>query len=158
MPYCFLRSSLKFQGHTAQKNRRFESSLSKITRPVAAIKSLRFALSILSCTVCNWNWNCSCLMIWYTYVIISPLCWWILMTYMPFKRMQHNAVVGSAVALLLWLSWTSCQIRKIVGCVCARNAGKVFPATDFKWNRRLAIPAWIMARPSRTCRDACRDR
>ena len=26
-----------------QKNRRFESNLSKITRPVAAIKSLRFA-------------------------------------------------------------------------------------------------------------------
>ena len=58
VPYCFWRSSVKFQGHTAKKNhrfwpkldvsrlknRRFESNLSKITRPVAAIKSLRFAL------------------------------------------------------------------------------------------------------------------
>ena len=98
VPYCFSRSSVKFQGHTAKKklliltqighfrtvapvwihqwlqnyakslkwhrrgaglffgvihqisrshglkNQWFESNLSKITRPVAAIKSLRFAL------------------------------------------------------------------------------------------------------------------
>ena len=67
VPYCFSRSYVKFQGHTGQKivdfdlnwgfpdcnsslnshrlkNWRFESNLSKITRPVAAIKSLRFAL------------------------------------------------------------------------------------------------------------------
>ena len=39
---------IKFQGHTGLKNWRFESSLSKITRPVAAIKSLRFALFIMN--------------------------------------------------------------------------------------------------------------
>ena len=34
-----------------------------------------------------------------------------------------------------WLSaWTSYQIRKIVGCACAGNAGNLFPATDFNWN------------------------
>ena len=54
--------------------------------------------------------------------------------------------------------WTSCQIRKIAGCACAGNAGNVFPATDFKGNRMLAIPACITARASCTCRDACRDR
>ena len=43
VPYNFSRSSIKFQG-TRAKNRRFESNLSRITRPVAAIKSLRFAL------------------------------------------------------------------------------------------------------------------
>ena len=43
MPYCFLGSSIKY--------RRFKSSLSKITRPVAAIKSLRFALFLLICAV-----------------------------------------------------------------------------------------------------------
>ena len=32
------------------------------------------------------------------------------------------------------------------------------PATDFKGNRYLAIPACITARASRTCRDACQDR
>ena len=72
VPNCFLRSSVKFQGHTGKKitnfhlnwafallfywvihlisrsyrlkNQWLESNLSKITRPVAAIKSLRFAL------------------------------------------------------------------------------------------------------------------
>ena len=39
VPYNFSRSSIN-----GLKNRRFESILSKITRPVAAIKSLRFAL------------------------------------------------------------------------------------------------------------------
>ena len=55
-------------------------------------------------------------------------------------------------------SWASYRICKIAGFSCARNAGNVFPATDFKGNCKLAIPACIMARASRTCRDACRDR
>ena len=47
------RCPIVFQGHTSNckvtraKNRRFESNLSKFIRPVAAIKSLRFALLIL---------------------------------------------------------------------------------------------------------------
>ena len=53
--------------------------------------------------------------------------------------------------------WASYQIRKIAGCAYAGNAGNVFPATDFKGNRQLAIPACITAREWRTCRDACRD-
>ena len=36
--------------------------------------------------------------------------------------------------------------------------GTFSPAADFKGNRKLAIPACITARASRTCRDACRDR
>ena len=54
--------------------------------------------------------------------------------------------------------WASCKIRKMAGCACAGNAGNVFPATDFKGNRLLAIPACIRARASRTCHDACRNR
>ena len=54
VPFYFSRSYIKFQGHTGW-NRWFESNLSKITRPVAAIKSLRFAL--FTYTVWgNWNW------------------------------------------------------------------------------------------------------
>ena len=47
----------------------------------------------------------------------------------------------------------SCQIRKSVGCACAGNAGNVFPATDFKGKRELAIPTCIKTRASRnfTC-------
>ena len=56
------------------------------------------------------------------------------------------------------IAWASYQIRKLAGCACAGNAGSVFPATDFKGNRCLAIPTCITARESRTCRDACRDR
>ena len=57
-----------------------------------------------------------------------------------------------------WRPWTSYQIHEIAGCACAENAGNVFPATDFKGNRWLAIPTCITARASRTCRDACQDR
>ena len=53
--------------------------------------------------------------------------------------------------------WASYQIRKIVGCACAGNAGNVFPATDFKGNPAY-ITACITARAWRACRDACRDR
>ena len=52
--------------------------------------------------------------------------------------------------------WPSYQMRKIMGYACAENTGNVFPATDFKVNRKLAIPACITARASRTCRDVCR--
>ena len=44
MPYCFLRSSVKFSGHMGPKINNLNPILSKNTRPVAAIKSLRFAL------------------------------------------------------------------------------------------------------------------
>ena len=39
--------------------------------------------------------------------------------------------------------WASCDIRKIAGCACAGNSGKVFPATDSCRSRYA----------SRTCRD-----
>ena len=51
------------------------------------------------------------------------------------------------------VEWASYQMRKIVGCACTGNAGNVFPATDFKGNRKLAIPACITARACRTCRE-----
>ena len=35
---------------------------------------------------------------------------------------------------------TSYQIRKIVGCACAGNAGNVFPATDFKRKTLVSDP------------------
>ena len=57
----------------------------------------------------------------------------------------------------LYQQWASYQIRKIAGCACAGNARTFSPAADFKGKRYLAIPSWITARASRTCRDACRD-
>ena len=42
--YCFKRSSITFQGHAGRKIGDLNLILSKITRPVAAMESLRFAL------------------------------------------------------------------------------------------------------------------
>ena len=45
MPYCFPRSSIKFQGHTGQNITDFDPNwVFPDYRPVAAFKSLRFAL------------------------------------------------------------------------------------------------------------------
>ena len=47
MPYCFPRSSIKFQGHTGQNITDFDPNWAfPDYRPVAAFKSLRFALFI----------------------------------------------------------------------------------------------------------------
>ena len=47
MPYCFPRSSVKFQGHTVQSITDFDPNWAfPDYRPVAAFKSLRFALFI----------------------------------------------------------------------------------------------------------------
>ena len=44
VPYWFSRSSIKFSGHMGRKINDLNPILCEITRPVAAIKSLRFAL------------------------------------------------------------------------------------------------------------------
>ena len=49
---------MKFQGHTGRKIVNLNSILSKITRPVAAIKSLRFAsMKSLQNNFTAWNGN-----------------------------------------------------------------------------------------------------
>ena len=48
-PYCFFRSSIKFPGHMGPKINDLNPVLSTNTRPVAAIKSLRFALLCYTC-------------------------------------------------------------------------------------------------------------
>ena len=78
MPYCFWRSSVKFQGQflpklgvSRLKNRQFGSSLSKITRPVAAIKSLRFAL--FAYITCSQTFS-------FLATITFGSCWFVLLT------------------------------------------------------------------------------
>ena len=66
--------------------------------------------------------------------------------------------LGICLTHLSSIAWASYQICYIAFCTCARNAGNIFPATDFRENRWWAIPACITARASRTCRDACWDR
>ena len=59
VPYYFSRSSVKFHCHAGQKVG-FGSNLGKITRPVAAVKSLIFALFQFICQfIDNDNYNIS---------------------------------------------------------------------------------------------------
>ena len=63
MPYCFPRSSIKFQGHTGQNITDFDPNWAfPDYRPVAAFKSLRFALFILHIydnkDIINARWAC----------------------------------------------------------------------------------------------------
>ena len=52
MPYCFPRSSIKFQGHTVQNITDFDPNWAfPDYRPVAAFKSLRFALLFMNCFI-----------------------------------------------------------------------------------------------------------
>ena len=48
VPYCFSRSSIKFQGHRGWKIDHSYSNLSKITKPVATIKFALFFLVLLN--------------------------------------------------------------------------------------------------------------
>ena len=61
MPYCFPRSSVKFQGHTVQNITDFDPNWAfPDYRPVAAFKSLRFALFLWKSLYLerqSWYWN-----------------------------------------------------------------------------------------------------
>ena len=56
VPYCFLRSSVKFPGHMGPKINDLNPILSKNTRLVVAIKSLRFALLKKKNQINLWPW------------------------------------------------------------------------------------------------------
>ena len=57
-----------------------------------------------------------------------------------FATWQNSPSPNYFIQLSLWASY---HIRKIAGCACAGNAGNVFPATDFKWDCKLAIPTCV---------------
>ena len=88
MPYRFPRSSIKFQGHTGQNITDFDPNWAfPDYRPVAAFKSLRFAL--LSC-VC----------------IINAIIWWLvngILANIPWKlcsrAIQGNHIYSSLFSL-----------------------------------------------------------
>ena len=67
---------------------------------------------------------------------------------LAFVPMLLNWVISIGIA------WTFCQIRKIMGCTCARNAGNVFPTTNFKplisnpdmhYGTCVALVPWCMS-------------
>ena len=59
MLYCFPRSSIKFQGHKVQNITDFDPNWAfPDYRPVAAFKSLRFALLVYNYDRISVNWRC----------------------------------------------------------------------------------------------------
>ena len=61
MPYCFPRSSIKFQGHTGQNITHFDRNWAfPDYRPVAAFKSLRFALLAFMKSIFHFCLGCYC--------------------------------------------------------------------------------------------------
>ena len=57
----------------------------------------------------------------------------------PFPNSVRCVAQASFWYETMWsLAWTSCKIRKIAGCACTGNAGKVFPL-----HRTLEMP-WCM--------------
>ena len=70
----------------------------------------------------------------------------------PYTKLR-DVIAHPCSNLPLWLRhgwiitpWASYQICKIAGRACTRNAGNLFPATEFEGNCYIAIPACITAR------------
>ena len=81
--YNFFRSSIKFQGHMDWKST-IESNLSKITRPVIAIKSVRFALFFVLCFYSSYSLDCV-LSVW------GKICIYIIMHELPWITILFNS-------------------------------------------------------------------
>ena len=96
----------------------------------------------------SWGWwfeTLSCPLWRHCYDLARSLC-----VYAWYSYFERPPILRDHI-----IQWASCQIRKIASCACARNAGNVFLATEFKGNREFAIPACITACASR---DAFRER
>ena len=98
----------------------------------------------------------------YTYLTCSHVSLWDVVQL--YQEVVHNSKWLCWVILCVVSHFSSLwhgPLAKYVKLRVAHAPGMprtFFPAADFTGNRYLAIPACIMARASRTCRDACRDR
>ena len=101
--YYFSSAYINFQGHTGCKNRWIGSNLSKITRPVAAIKSLRFALFYSSC---YYHHQIGSIHLSHCYHIFPWLCVWDV-CYITSCYLLHilSGKTGNLFSLLLCSLW-----------------------------------------------------
>ena len=69
-------------------------------------------------------------------VHIFEMCHKILQCAIRITHAVHSLLSYALFCSFIFIpQWASYQIRKILGCACAGNAGNIFPATDFKGNR-----------------------
>ena len=76
---------------------------------------------------------------------IFPSVWWRcavdadrVTVYLRLDTPEEETDVMNRSTLYIWNLWSSCQIRKIVGCACTWNAGNVFPATAGQRSRHAS--------------------
>ena len=140
MPYCFPRSSIKFQGHTGQNITDFDPNWGfPDYRPVAAFKSLRFALFkncsehqmhhsftfmnllFLAATkqLYEWYFLSVCLSVCHTFLTMFPLSY-------------HHEIFRSYYQ---WQKWCPCKRQ--------RSEVKVTEVTTQLNRFQTVTPVWI---------------
>ena len=136
MPYCFPRSSIKFQGHTVQNITDFDPNWAfPDYRPVAAFKSLRFAL-LLS------MWQGSLEFHWGQYELSGQVFW-------QATRFFHMMLSPILCSIYQWLT-TKLQylitleiqqsfIKTFILCITAKCVGSQAPVplTVFQSNSKF---------------------
>ena len=70
--------------------------------------------------------------------VATPQGWWVHSCVADRINICHSHK-GYWIRIEL-VAWASCEISKIVGCAYARNAGNVFPASDFNRKRQNCDP------------------
>ena len=120
-----------------------KSAQSNYTRNFFTIKQKLLAFNRIDIIECMW-------IVWSEFIICNGLklaypCLAMVLSPLNLKEDDPRRSYGLRFDVF-FVAWASYQIRQIAGCTCAGNAGNVFPATDFKGNRQLTIPACITAR------------
>ena len=104
IPYCFPRSSIKFQGHTGQNITDFDPNwVFPDYRPVAAFKSLRFALLYIYIYIAypvigisfikmRWLWDCLICILGVPILVVIQVIWHLYMETASGARLNINTV------------------------------------------------------------------
>ena len=107
LSYCFSRSSIKFQVHTGWKIEYLNQILSKINRPVAAIKSLRFAFfhcRYFECTdSLNFTYDFNCIGSIFDFVLILFECFYDIL--LPLLMLRPDYIWKTRSISWLLMSW-----------------------------------------------------
>ena len=166
MPYCFPRSSIKFQGHTGQNITDFDPNWAfPDYRRVAAFRSLRFALLFKKVYLKMFYTKCQPFCLWLNGLTamhhliftreVYPTCWGMVylgqgLTYLiadgPGQVKLPVGQVGDLSQVFLYIfsisSWKKCIILK-VGQV--KNIGYVEPCLGQTSSIPCLLMTWLLA-------------
>ena len=122
MPYCFPRSSIKFQGHTGQNITDFDPNWAfPDYRPVAAFKSLRFALLNSFLLLCSYDATSNTL--WVTDEIMENFIWILIIWHFEMKLYVNSQyVLFFTHSTKHVFQYACCRLRK-----CWMQIAKIMP-------------------------------